>query len=75
MNGRADLVFGLEDSEKVYKALVPEAGDKIQRSNVHLELCPEGIKLGIESEDVVSLRAALNTWIRLVKIAWEMVKV
>jgi len=29
--------------------------------------------LKISGEDVVSLRAALNTWIRLVKIAIEMV--
>jgi Transcription factor Pcc1. len=31
------------------------------------------IRLKIRGEDVVSLRAALNTWIRLVKIAFEMV--
>jgi KEOPS complex subunit Pcc1 len=75
MKGRADLVFELGESEKVYGALLPEAEDALQRSDVLLERCPEGIRLSIESEDVVSLRAALNTWIRLIKIAWEMVKV
>ena len=55
--------------------LAPEAEDQIQRSEVLLAACEEGIRLKIESEDVVSLRAALNTWIRLVDIAIKMVKV
>ncbi len=59
----------------VYRALALEAEDQIQRSDVSLEIVEEGIKLGVKSEDVVSLRAALNTWIRLVKITWEMMKV
>jgi KEOPS complex subunit Pcc1 len=75
MRGRADLAFEVDDPEKVYNALAPEAEDQVQRSEVRLETCEEGILLCIESEDVVSLRAALNTWIRLVKIALEMVKV
>jgi len=75
MKGRADLVFEVDDPERVYEALAPEALDQVQRSEIRLETCEEGIRLCIESEDVVSLRAALNTWIRLVKIAMEMVLV
>jgi len=75
MKGRADLIFEIDEPDAVYEALVPESEDKVQRSEIHLEMCPEGIRLSVKSEDVVSLRAALNTWIRLVKIAWEMVKV
>jgi len=75
MKGRADLVFEMDDPEMVYRALAPEAEDQIQRSDVSLEIIEEGIKLCVKSEDVVSLRAALNTWIRLVKITWEMMKV
>ena len=75
MKGRADLIFEMEEPEAVYEALVPESEDEVQRSEIRIEMCPEGIRLSVKSEDVVSLRAALNTWIRLVKIAWEMVKV
>lgn len=75
MRGRADLVFEVDDPERVYEALAPEALDQVQRSEIQLETCEGGILLSIESEDVVSLRAALNTWIRLVKIAMEMVLV
>jgi KEOPS complex subunit Pcc1 len=75
MRGRADLVFEVDDPERVYEALAPEALDQVQRSEIQLETCEGGILLSVESEDVVSLRAALNTWIRLVKIAMEMVLV
>jgi len=59
---------------KVYEALKPELqASPSERSRV--ELKEEGglIKLFIEAEDVISLRAALNTWLRLIKIAEEMV--
>ena len=73
MKGRADLLFEVEDPERVCLALAPEALDQVQRSEIRLEAWESGIHLSIESEDMVSLRAALNTWIRLVKIAMEMV--
>lgn len=75
MRGSADLVFEVADPDRVYQALAPEALDQVQRSEIRLETCEGGIRLYVESEDVVSLRAALNTWIRLVKIAMEMVLV
>jgi len=75
MKGRADLLFEVDDPERVRLALAPEALDQVQRSEVRLETCEGGLRLSVESEDVVSLRAALNTWIRLVKIAMEMVLV
>jgi KEOPS complex subunit Pcc1 len=75
MRGRADLVFEVDDPERVYEVLAPEALDQVHRSEIQLETCEGGILLSVESEDVVSLRAALNTWIRLVKIAMEMVLV
>ena len=75
MRGSADIAFEVDDPDRVYKALAPEALDQVQRSEVRLETYEGGILLCVESEDVVSLRAALNTWIRLVNIAMEMVLV
>ncbi len=75
MKGCADLVFEVDDPKRVYEALAPETLDLVQRSEIRLETCEEGIRLCVESEDVVSLRAALNTWVRLIKIAMEMVLV
>jgi KEOPS complex subunit Pcc1 len=72
MNGSADLVFDGEDMSQIFRALAPELEDELMRSKVDLTLCEGSMRLSLESDDIVSLRAALNTWIRLVKIAFEM---
>lgn len=69
----ARFEFESEHSPEIYQALLPEMNDELHRSTVSLELAEGSIGLFIRGEDVVSLRAALNTWIRLVKIAFEMV--
>lgn len=62
-------------ADTVYRSLRPELEDVPSlRSGVTLELKGSTIKLNVEANDIVSLRAALNTWLRLVKIAYEMAK-
>ena len=73
MKGCAQFVFESAHAQEVYAALAPEADDDLHRSSVKLGLEGNSIKLDIRGEDTASLRAALNTWIRLVKIAFEMV--
>jgi KEOPS complex subunit Pcc1 len=73
MKGCAEIVFETAHYSEIYQALVPELNDELHRSNVELDPGVGFIRLKVRGEDVVSLRAALNTWIRLVKIAFEMV--
>jgi KEOPS complex subunit Pcc1 len=73
MKGCVQFVFESRHTGEIYQALVPELDDELHRSNVNLGLEEDSIRLIIRGEDTVSLRAALNTWIRLVKIAFEMV--
>jgi KEOPS complex subunit Pcc1 len=68
-----EFVFVSEHAGEIYQALAPELDDELHRSNVSMDLQDGSIRLEIRGEDTVSLRAALNTWIRLVKIAFEMV--
>ncbi len=75
MKGRADFVFDIEEAEKIYQALLPERLDEIHRSKISLSYEEERINLRIEGDDLASLRSAVNTWIRLIKIAHEMVKI
>jgi len=75
MKGRADIVFEIEEAEKIYQALLPEMLDDIHRSKISLSYGEEHINLRIAGDDLASLRSALNTWIRLIKIAYEMVKI
>lgn len=78
MKGRAEFVFRVEDkksAQDIFRALSPEMEDEIHRSNVDLVLYEDGVRLELKGDDVVSLRAALNTWMRLIKIAFEMVDI
>jgi KEOPS complex subunit Pcc1 len=60
-------------SDKVLEALGPELqATPSERSRVGLTSEGGLLKLFIEAEDIISLRAALNTWLRLIKIAEEM---
>lgn len=57
----------------VHEALMPElAAAPPGRSRAALRRDGDTLTLLIEAEDVVSLRAALNTWLRLARVAEEM---
>ena len=75
MKGKADFIFEIEEAEKVYHALLPEMLDEIHRSRICLSYGEKQIRLRINGDDLSSLRSALNTWIRLIKIAYEMVNI
>ncbi len=78
MKGCAEFVFQVvdqESAENVYRALYPEMEDEVHRSNVDLALHEGSIRLELKGDDIASLRAALNTWMRLIKIAFEMVDI
>ena len=58
---------------KIHESLKPELqAAPSDRSKIELKTEGGLLKLFIEAEDIISLRAALNTWLRLVKIAEEM---
>jgi KEOPS complex subunit Pcc1 len=69
----AELEFESSRAEEIYESLKPELDDDLHRSSVTLQAEDGIIRLEIRGEDTVSLRAALNTWIRFIKIAFEMV--
>lgn len=60
-------------AQKAYEALGPELqASPSERSKIELKREGGLLKLFVEAEDVISLRATLNTWLRLIKIAEEM---
>ena len=75
MKGSADLVLPCEDADDIFQALRPELEDELARSRVSLTIGQGFIRLKVEGDDFVSIRAALNTWLRLVKIAFEMANI
>jgi KEOPS complex subunit Pcc1 len=57
----------------VYESLGPELQEiPSERSRVSLELAGDVLRLAVAAEDVVSLRAAVNTWLRLIRISEDM---
>ena len=60
------------DAWVVYYSLKPELKAAHQRSTTELEFKGNTLVLRICSGDVVSMRAALNGWLRLIRIAVEM---
>jgi KEOPS complex subunit Pcc1 len=57
----------------VYQSLGPELQEiPSERSKVNLELAGESLRLSVAAEDIVSMRAAINTWLRLIRISEDM---
>lgn len=73
----AEFTFETETAEKIYQAVLPELNDNFsERSRIGLTI--EGknlLVLTVKAEDTVSLRSALNTWLRLIQIAQEVLEV
>ena len=56
----------------IYEALLPELAEDYQRTKTTLTLKADSLILNVEANDLVSMRAALNGWLRLIKITYEM---
>ena len=56
----------------IYEALLPELKEDYQRTKATLRLEDNILLLNVEANDIVSMRAALNGWLRLIKISHEM---
>lgn len=65
--------FG-KNSKIIYEALLPELGEDYQRTKASLKLKDNLLILNVEANDVVSMRAALNGWLRMIKVTGEMSK-
>lgn len=60
------------DAHIIYEALLPELGEDYQRTKTTLLLKDNVLILNVDANDLVSMRAALNGWLRLIKITYEM---
>lgn len=73
---KAECEFDLGSATiTVFKSLLPEIEDaSFERTYVSISMGEGKIQLNIISSDLTSLRAALNTWLRLLKVAFDMTK-
>ncbi|MEA3282752.1 MAG: KEOPS complex subunit Pcc1 [Euryarchaeota archaeon] len=73
---RAEFSFDFgESASTIYHALLPETLEEFPRSRAALSVGDGMLCIIVDAEDVTALRAALNTWLRLIKVACEMVEI
>ena len=76
-----ETVFSIEldnshDAEIVYNSIKPEVTfARNERSTTEIELRENTINIEIFSNDVVSLRASINSYVRWIKLATEILKI
>jgi KEOPS complex subunit Pcc1 len=61
-----------KEARIIYEALLPELDQDYQRTRTTLGLKSEVVVIRVQANDIVSMRAALNGWLRLIKITYEM---
>lgn len=73
---RAEFRFDFgSDAHMIYQALLPETRAVFPRSAAVLTLEDEVLHLHVSADGIAALRAALNTWLRLIRVACEMVRI
>jgi len=79
---KIEAEFVLEDDEEIvktiYESIREEREDRIEdkrRSYVDLAIGANRLCVYIRGDDIVRVRAAANSWLRLLKVAEEMVEV
>ena len=72
MKFKAEFVFETDDACSIYEAILPEIETPVSdRSITKILNTDSSLTLTVETDDVVSMRSALNTWLRLVQVAYE----
>ena len=72
MKFKAEFVFETDDACSIYEAVLPELETPVSdRSITEMSYTDSCLILTVETEDVVSMRSAVNTWLRLIQVAHE----
>jgi KEOPS complex subunit Pcc1 len=70
---QAEFEFNLGSTTMIiYESLLPEIEQDYQRTKTRLRLKKDVLVLNVEAKDIISMRAALNGWLRLIRISSEM---
>ena len=68
----AEFIFETDDAYSIYEAILPELETPVSdRSIIGMNVNGSNLVLSVETGDAVSMRSALNTWLRLIQIANE----
>lgn len=72
MEATAELVFETDSALLIYRSLMPEIETTVtERSEISLQVLEDRLILKVIASDMVSLRSTMNTWLRLIQVAYE----
>jgi KEOPS complex subunit Pcc1 len=66
--------LGKARAKQLAQALLPEGSREIPRTKIKIKTDKDKLKLRIEAEDTSALRAAINSYLRLIKCALEIIE-
>ncbi|MDW7732017.1 MAG: KEOPS complex subunit Pcc1 [Methanolobus sp.] len=67
-----ESVFETGAANSIYLSLKPEIGTPVtDRSSIELKVDDSHLYLTVKADDLVSMRSTLNTWLRLIQVAYE----
>ncbi|MGM0771491.1 MAG: KEOPS complex subunit Pcc1 [Halobacteriota archaeon] len=76
MNLSSESIILMDDPGAVYRSILPELESTVtDRSSVDLEVRGSSLVMRVNSEDIISMRSTLNTWLRLIQIAHDVCEV
>ncbi len=69
---RASIILtDIPEPGNLAKAMEVEGRSEMSRTSMKMEVGDNGLKIKIEAEDVSSLRAAINSYLRWLRIAMD----
>ncbi|RLI73971.1 hypothetical protein DRO97_06520 [Archaeoglobales archaeon] len=73
LHSKAEFLIETENPEIIYNSLRIDYNEV--RSKAKLYLAKDRLLLRIEAEDLTALRAAINAWLRLIRMCEEVLEV
>ena len=75
MNAEFKFIFdSIDDARIIFESINPEIKNRIPKTEVNISLSDEVFNLEIKSKDISSLRAAINSYLKWINIAYNVKK-
>ena len=75
MEATAKSVIETDQALIIYRTLIPELETPVtDRAEIDLQVIDDRIVLKVDASDLISLRSTMNTWLRLIQVAYEVLQ-
>lgn len=75
MEATAKSVIETDQALIIYRTLIPELETPVtDRTEIDLQIIDDRLVLKVDASDLISLRSTMNTWLRLIQVAYEVLQ-